>query len=180
MSRMVHLIALALAAAAVGSSLAQAGTTPSTQPKVDPLAVGYLTGKGLSPGEVRAWTVGACSHESKPAWCYAALAGANPTTSRPKVDPLAVGYLMGKGLSPSEVAAWTVGTCSHESKPAVCYSILERTNAPVQVVESGGGFDWADAGIGAGAALGFGLLLTGFGAGLVISRQKRRQQAHGM
>jgi len=177
MSRMVHLIALALAAAAVGASVAQAGTTPSTQPKVDPLAVGYLIGEGLSPDEVAAWTVGACSHATKPAWCYAVLAGGDRTASRPKVDPLAVSYLIGKGLSLSEVAAWTVGACSHETKPAVCYSPFERTAAPAQVVESGG-FDWGDAGIGAGAALGIGLLLTGLGAGLVISRQNRGRHAH--
>ena len=55
--------------------------------------------------------------------------------------------------------------------------MLERTAAPVQVAESGGGFDWADAGIGAGAALGIALLLTGLGAGFVISRQNRSQRA---
>ena len=37
-------------------------------------------------------------------------------------------------------------------------------------------FDWADAGIGAGATLGFVLVLAGFGAALVTGRHHRRRR----
>src|SRR5262245_28864285 len=134
MSRILCLAALALATAA---ATAQATFASDGKP-VDPLAVGYLIGRGLSPSEVKSWTVGACSHATKSASCYAVLdrtiasaAGAGPnvrshgpypisggtgfnqavtwqTGSAPKVDPLAVSYLMGRGLSPSEIQAWTV------------------------------------------------------------------------
>ena len=53
------LLALALMAAAVAAPIAQSSSTP----KVDPLAVGYLMGQGLSPSQVTSWTTGACSHE---------------------------------------------------------------------------------------------------------------------
>ena len=49
------------------------------------------------------------------------------------VDPLAVGYLIGKGLSPSEVTSWTTGACSHKVKARSCYAILERTVAPPKI-----------------------------------------------
>ena len=39
------------------------------------------------------------------------------------------------------------------------------------------GFQWGDAGIGAGFTLGIVLLLGGAGAGLLISRRNGRQQA---
>jgi hypothetical protein len=120
--KVFSLLALALAAAAVAAPLAQASSTP----KVDPLAVSYLMGKGLSPSEVTSWTVGACSHQVKAASCYAMLDRSAPAAaSTPKVDPLA--------------------------------------------------FHWVDAGIGAGATLGIVLLIGGLGAGL-ISRQTRRHQ----
>ena len=49
-------------------------------------------------------------------------------------------------------------------------SLLARTQV-VRIVESGG-FDWADAGIGAGSGIGF-LLLIGAGGSLIL-RQKHR------
>ena len=128
MSRTVHLIAVALTVTAVAAPMAQAGTGQSAQPKVDPLAVSYVRGQGLSASQVRDWTVGACSHQAKPTGCYSAV---------------------------------------------------ERSAAPAEAVGSNG-FDWADAGIGAGATLGMVLLLAGLGAALVISRQNRRQQAPSM
>jgi hypothetical protein len=156
-----------------------AGDFPTTGriravPKVDPLAVGYLIGKGLSPSEVTSWTVGTCSHQVRAASCYAML----ERTSSPKVDPFAVSYLTGKGLTPSEVKSWTVGACSQAIKTDSCYAMLNRTAAaaPTQVVRSIG-FQWGDAGIGAGFALGIVLLLGGAGAGLLLSRQNRRHQA---
>jgi hypothetical protein len=174
MSRKFHLIALALVAAAAAASTAQASGPGSTPPKVDPLAVGYLMGRGLSPSEVKSWTVGICSRANKPASCFAAL---DRTTASVKVDPLAVGYLMGRGLSPSEVKAWTVGICSQASKPALCYAAFERTtpatSTPARIVGPGG-FDWGDASIGAGAVLGVALLIAGLGAMLVVSRHHPR------
>jgi hypothetical protein len=181
MSRVFCLIALALAAAAAAASIAQAGTANSRKP-VDPLAVGYLMGRGLSPSEVKSWTVGACSHAAKPASCFAVLDRAT-AQARPKpVDPLAVGYLMGRGLSPSEVTAWTVGICSHATKPSLCFAPFQRTTVAAPL--SGGnfgsdGFNWGDAGIGAGAALGIALLLTGMGAGIIITRHNRRRHLAG-
>jgi hypothetical protein len=190
-----NLLALALAAAAVAAPIAQSNSTP----KVDPLAVGYLIGQGLSPSEVSSWTTGACSHQAKAASCYAMLertpfaptpsppasqrrgAGDFPTTGRisvaPKVDPLAVGYLTGQGLTPSEVTSWTVGACSHQAKAASCYAMLDRkaAAAPTHVAVSIG-FQWGDAGIGAGFTLGIILLLGGAGAGLLISRRNGRHQ----
>jgi hypothetical protein len=171
MIRKAHLLVLALmaAAAVVAAPIAQGDSGP----KVDPLAVSYLTGKGLSPSEVTSWTVGACSHETRPASCYAMFkTAATPTT----IDPLAVSYLTGLGLSPSEVQSWTVGACSHEVKDASCLAMLESAGAASTQVGRSIGFQWGDAGIGAGATLGIILLLVGAGAGLLASRQDRRRQ----
>ena len=173
MIRKSYLLALALAAAAVAAPIAQA----SSAPKVDPLAVGWLIGHGYTPAQVHAWTVGACSHEVKPAACFGPSKGANLADAA-TVDALAVGWLIGHSLSPSEVKSWTVGACSHEVKAASCYAILDRAMTPagsVQVTRSIG-FQWGDAGIGAGATLGIIFLLGGAGAGLLISRQNRRRQ----
>jgi hypothetical protein len=166
------LLALALAAAAVAAPIAHAD---SASPKVDPFAVSYLIGKGLTPTEVKSWTVGACSQEVKAASCYAML---EPTSASPKVDPFAVSYLIGKGLSPTEVKSWTVGTCSQQVKAASCYAMLEPVSAAgasTKVARSIG-FQWGDAGIGAGFTLGIILLIGGTGFGLFISRQSRRRQ----
>ena len=95
------------------------------------------------------------------------------SSSTPKVDPLAVGYLMGQGLSPSQVRSWTVGACSHQVKDASCYAMFPSQVAPTQVVPSTG-FQWGDAGIGAGFTLGIVLLLGGAGAGLLIARRNGR------
>jgi hypothetical protein len=214
MIRKFHLITLVLAVAAVAAPIAQSNSAP----KVDPLAVGYLIGQGLSPSQVTSWTTGACSHQVKATWCHqmfhtvAAPKPADPlavgyligqglspsevtswttgacshqikaascyamfqSTTAPKIDPLAVGYLMGRGLSPSQVQSWTVGACSHRVKDASCYAMFPSQAASTQVVPSDG-FQWADAGIGAGFTLGIVLILAG--SGLLISRQNRRQQS---
>ena len=138
---------------------------------VDPLAVGYLMGQGLSPSQVRSWTVGACSHQVKASSCYAML---HPQAPKP-VDPFAVGYLMGQGLSQDQVKSWTVGACSHQVKDVSCYAMFPSPAAPTQAVPSPG-FQWGDAGIGAGFAIGVVLLLGGVGAGLLISRRNGRHQ----
>jgi hypothetical protein len=115
------LLALALVAAAIAAPLARA----SSAPKVDPLAVSFLTGYGLSPSEVASWTVGACSHRVKASSCYAMLDRTPGSSLSRKIDPLAVSYLTGYGLSPSEVASWTVGACSHRVKASSCYAMLD-------------------------------------------------------
>ena len=181
MSRIFCLVALALTAAAAAASIGQA--SPGNDPKpVDPLAVSYLMGRGLSTSEVKSWTVGACSQATKPASCFAVLDRTSaPVTSKP-VDPLAVSYLMGLGLTPSEVKAWTVGICSHPTKPALCFAPFERTTAAASTStpsQGSEGFNWGDAGIGAGAALGVALLLAGMGASVLISRNNRRRQVAG-
>ena len=162
----ISLLVLAFAAAAVAAPIAQS----SSAPKVDPLAVGYLIGQGLSPSEVTSWTTGACSNQVKAASCYAMFRSA----AAPKpVDPLAVGYLTGQGLSPDQVTSWTTGACSHQVKDAACYAMLQQTDTSTQVARSTG-FQWGDAGIGAGFTLGILLLLGAGAAGLFISRQNRR------
>ena len=98
------------------------------------------------------------------------------SSSAPKVDPLAVGYLTGQGLSPSEVTSWTQGACSHQAKAASCYAMFRSPAVSTQIGRSIG-FQWGDAGIGAGFTLGIVLLLGGVGAGLIISRRNGRHQA---
>jgi len=168
MFRKICLLSLAVVAAAVAAPIAQS----SSAPKVDPLAVGYLIGHGLTPSEVTSWTTGACSHRVKDASCYAML---NPSVTTTKaVDPLAVGYLIGQRLSPSEVTSWTTGVCSHQVKAASCYAMFKSAAVSSPRVTGSTGFQWGDAGIGAGFTLGIVLLLGG--AGLLISRQSRRDQ----
>ena len=167
------LLALALVAATVAAPLAQA----SSPPKVDPLAVGLLTGYGLTPSEVTSWTAGAFSHQVKDSSCYAMLDRTSVAASQ-TVDPLAVGLMAGYGLTPSEVLSWTAGACSHQVKNSSCYAMLDPTSvaaASTQVARSIG-FQWDDAAIGAGATLGIVLLLGGAGAGLFLSRQNRRRE----
>ena len=177
MIRKSHLLALVLSTAAVAIAAPIAQSNPA--PRVDPLAESYLMGRGLSPSEVKSWTVGACSQQVKADSCYSILdRTATAGVSLPKVDPLAESYLAGRGLSPSEVKSWTVGACSQQVKAASCYSILDRTTtaaaASTQIVRSTG-FHWVDAGIGAAVTLGIVLLLGGIGAGL-ISRHPRGPQ----
>jgi hypothetical protein len=163
MIRKSHLLlALVLVAAAVAAPVAQSG--------------GYPIGRDMTPSEIASWTTGACSHPVKAFSCYRML--------EPKrVDPLAVSYLMGQGLTPSEVTSWTAGACSHQVKTPSCYAMLDRsaasrpsTTTSTPIAQSPG-FQWGDAGIGAGFTVGIVLLLGGAGAGLLISRQTRRRQA---
>jgi hypothetical protein len=197
MIRKSYLLALALTAVAVAAPIAQSATGPSGNTVADPLAVSYLRGQGMSPGEIKAategvdplaasylrgqglspsqiaaWTSGVCSGADRPASCYQGNAFGSVEA---KVDPLAVSYLTGQGLSPSEVTSWTAGACSHQVRAASCYAMFERAAAPTQAGRSVG-FQWGDAGIGAGATLGLILLVIGGGAGLFISRQSRRRQ----
>ena len=97
------------------------------------------------------------------------------TTPAASVDPLAVSYLTGQGLTPSEVTSWTVGDCSHEVKASSCYAMFEPTAIPSTPTI---GFSWGDAGIGAIATLGIVLLLGGLGAGLLSRHNRGDHTAH--
>jgi hypothetical protein len=147
-----------------GVSLAATVAAPVAQPG------GYPIGRDMTPSEIASWTTGACSHPVKAASCYRML---EPKT----VDPLAVSYLTGQGLSPSQVASWTTGTCSRQDKPASCFAMFNRQARPIRSTASIG-FQWSDAGIGAGFALGVVVLVGGAAAGLVSSRHSRREAAH--
>jgi hypothetical protein len=208
MIRKTHLLALALVAAAIGAPVAHAAATspykylghPATTGGVDRSSVaavkspytylghptstggvslattvaapvaqsgGYPIGRDMTPSEIASWTTGACSHKVKAVSCYRML---EPKT----VDPLAVSYLTGQGLSPSEVTAWTTGICSHQVKDAACYAMF-RPAVTVSTQSAGSsGFQWGDAGIGAGFVLGILLLAS---APLLMSRQSRRREA---
>jgi hypothetical protein len=90
---------------------------------------------------------------------------------------LAVSYLTGQGLTPSQVTSWTVGACSRQTKDASCYAMFKSAAMSSKQVAGSTGFQWGDAGIGAGFTLGIVLLLAGVGACLIISRRNGRQQA---
>lgn len=200
MTRMFRLIALALVAAAVfaptaisatepAASCSQAGNAPGCYngKPVDPLATAYLASKGLTPAEIKQWTVGICAQGvEKPAACFAAFeqtpAPAATVTSTggfyngKPIDPLATAYLASKGLTPEQIKDWTVGICAQGAeKPAVCFAPFEQTSAPAATVTSSDGFEWSDASIGAAAMLGVVLLLAGLGAILATSRHSRRR-----
>ena len=132
-TKIAKTIAATMVIAAVAAPIAQSSSTP----KVDPLAVGYLIGQGLSRSEVTSLTTGACSHQVKAASCYAMLN--RSATSTKAVDPLAVGYLMGQGLSRSEVTSLTTGACSHQVKAASCYAMLKLATTSTPVADSAKG-----------------------------------------
>ena len=99
------------------------------------------------------------------------------SSSTPQVDPLAVSYLMGQGLSPDQVKSWTIGACSQRDRDAACYAMFRPAESVSTQVVRSTGFQWGDAGIGAGFTLGALLLIGGVGAGLLISRKSRRRVA---
>ena len=108
MIRKSHLLlALALAAAAVAAPIAQS----SSAPKVDPLAVELPDRPGPHPrAKSTSWTTGACSHAGE---ARLVLRDVRAAAAPEPVDPLAVSYLIGQGLTPSQVTSWTTGACSH-------------------------------------------------------------------
>ena len=172
MSRMISLIALALAAAAVAAPMAQGVTDPNGNQAIDPLAVSYLQGQGFSPGQIKV-LVGqgdplAVSYLRNDGFPQAQVA----TRATPKpIDPLAVSYLQGQGFTRRDQGL--VGQCD-----PLAVSYLRNRGFPeasTQIVGTSDGFSWSDAGIGAGATLGLVLLLAGVGGALVITRQNRRR-----
>jgi hypothetical protein len=173
MSRIIQLIALALAAAAVAAPVAQGVTDPNGNQAIDPLAVSYLQGQGFSPGEIKV-LVGqgdplAVSYLRNHGFPQAQV----ETRATPKpIDPLAVSYLQGQGFSPGEIKV-LVG----QGDPLAVSYLRNHgfPQAPTQIVGTSAGFSWSDAGIGAGATLGLVLLLAGVGGAFVISRQNRRR-----
>ena len=70
----------------------------------------------------------------------------------------------------------TAAESSRAETKAFANAMRTATTQPQVTGYGPSGFDWADAGIGAAAMLGIALLITGLGAGLVISR--RHQQQH--
>jgi hypothetical protein len=147
-------------------------------------AVGFLAQQGLSWGQIEAWTTGVCSYEVKPSSCYV-----TPAESRLASRRLAEGFLQGTGLAAAQVTSFTEGVCSCEVTPSSYY--LTHAQSPVASQPTGhnlrspgtsqparveGGFDWGDAGVGAGATLGVMALLAGLGAALTISRHNHRRQ----
>jgi hypothetical protein len=137
MSRTISLIVLALVTAAVAAPIASSGSPAAS-----------------------------CSQADNPSGCY---------RGKPFVDPLAVSYLSGMGLTPAQIKDWTVGVCAHAKKPAVCFAPFQHTSASTPTVASSSDFKWGDATIGAAATLGTVLLLGGIGAILVTSRNGRRR-----
>jgi hypothetical protein len=182
MSRTITLIALALAAAAVAAPIAQGVEDPNGGQAVDPLAVSYLQEQGYSPGQIKV-LVG----KGDPlAFSYLLDKGLSPaqivaqaTVRSPRettaMDPLAISYLRNLGMNQAQIDEWTTGVCAQAHRPAVCSLPLSDVAATSVVTESSSGFSWSDAGIGAGATLGFVLLLAGLGGAFVISRQNRRR-----
>ena len=82
---------------------------------------------------------------------------------------------LGQGLTPDEVTSWTVGSCSHETKAASCYAMLQ----PTATIATGTiGFHWGDAGIAAAATLGIVLLIGGLGVTLISRRGRPDPTAH--
>jgi hypothetical protein len=169
MIRKFHLlVALALVAAALAAPIAQAQgdppsgtvTVPAWLSKVQYPGTSYpFNLVGIPPSLARTHYPGTSYESPKP------------------VDPLAVSYLIGRGLSPTEVASWTSGTCSQETRPASCYAMFDAAPVVSTQVSHSVRFQWADAGIGAGFALGLVLLLAGASAGFLISRNGRGRQA---
>ena len=148
------------------------GEPPASKPAAGPGECPGVARQIHYPGNSVPVTDLSTRHVAVPAWLQRIHYPGNsvPVTtvvggqSRKPIDPLAVSYLMGLGLSPSEVTSWTSGACSQEFKAASCYAMLE-TSAVVSTQASRSiGFQWADAGIGAGFAVGVLLLLGGTAA----------------
>jgi hypothetical protein len=98
------------------------------------------------------------------------------SNSAPKVDPLAVSYLIEQGLSPSEVQSWDARRLlTPDQGRLVLRNVKSAAPSSTQVTDSNA-FQWSDAGIGAGFTLGIVLLLGGAVAGLYLSRHNRRRQ----
>jgi len=182
MSRIISLIALALAAAAVAAPIAQSVEDPTGGQAIDPLAVSYLRDQGYSPGQIKV-LVG----QGDPlAFSYLLDKGLSPaqivaqaTVRSPReitaIDPLAISYLRNLGMNQAQIDEWTTGVCAQAVRPAVCSLPLSEVDTAAAAQESSVGFSWSDAGIGAGATLGLVLLLAGVGGAFAISRNSRRR-----
>src|SRR5262245_34398626 len=117
------------------SQIAAMTKVSSPAKPADPLALSWLRGHGYSPSQIAVMTGSALPwlppaerqyvaeiSTMTPTQISAAFGrvGGSSSLNSPKVDPLAVSYLRSRGLSPSEIADWTVGACSHQVKPASC------------------------------------------------------------
>ena len=74
-------------------------------------------------------------------------------------------------LTGALAAALLAAPAAQAALPTPIWGRPAPEKPPVVVVESDGGFDWADAGIGAGAAAG--VVLVGAAAGVGLSHRRR-------
>jgi hypothetical protein len=178
----LRFVALALAAAALVSSVAQAKSDLRSGDAG--FAQAYLQQLGLTHRQATAWTTGVCSYRVKPSSCELTPAEANTAS-------VALGRaLLGNStLTSAQVDAWVQGVCSYKDKPASCdLTPAEASFASKRLAESLGdgtvrgvvpvsrpGFDWGDALIGAAVAAGIFLL----GAAGALAMRRRRELAHG-
>ena len=94
-------------------------------------AEGRPAGRGLPdrpgplPEPVTSWTTAPARTRSRPP----PATRCSSTDRAARADPLAVGYLIGQGLSPSQVTSWTTGACSHQVKAASCYAMFQSAAA---------------------------------------------------
>jgi hypothetical protein len=119
--------------------------TPRTRP-VDPLAVSILNERGWSASRIYDWTQGACSYQVKPASCYLTPAQAKLASQR---------------------LAESMGARGPSARAVVD----ESASAASDNASKASGFDWGDAGGGAGVALGAVALL-----GASVARMRLRRQ----
>jgi hypothetical protein len=197
MFRKIHILTLALLAAAVAAPIGQATDDPlalsilrdragasiadARSKPVDPLAVSMLRGRSWSASRIYDWTQGACSDQVKPSSCYLSTAQARVASKR-------LAESMG-GPRPTPTPAAEVVTPAvdrivddsfRDPTPIVTPAgdrIVDdsfRDASPVAEVVSSSAFDWHDALI--GAVVTAGILLVGAGGALALYR--RRELAH--
>ena len=151
----------------------------SSAPKVDQLALSYLTGYGLSPSEVGSWTLGACSHQVKAPSCYAML---DPTMYAGVSKQVArlIGTGPDAGRPDDRAGMLGVGAAAASHRTFTHPDDLAGVRGPgafpsVAAAHPQPAFDWSDAGIGAVTA--FALALALFGGVHAFTRERRRHAA---
>jgi hypothetical protein len=147
----------------VAATIAQA----SPAPKVDPLAVSYLMGKGLSPSEVTSWTTGACSHQVKAASCYALLERTAATTPMPAASYYTKQQL--QAMSQSWAAKAALSSLTPQERQALLQVVT--ANTPAVQTPAASAFGWGDFGFGAASMIGLVLVVGGC---VLAARHTRR------
>ena len=146
------LLALALAAAAIGVPVAQATVTGPYK------YLGHPTGQAGVDGVGTAAVTGPYKYLGHPT----SQAGVDRVSAAAVTSPY---KYLGHPTGQAGVAGVATGTQ------------LEAASTSSPQVAGSTGFQWADAGIGAGFMLAIVLILAGAGTGLFISSQNRRQQS---